>query len=130
MSERIEISTLTDGGQQPPQVAHQVAAFLDGAQQTLDLAQYDFNLVDEARDIVVASIKAAATRGVKIRFAYNVDTANPIPVPPPPEPDVALIAALPVAGKPIAGIPDLMYHKYVIRDGTSVWTGSDRKSVV
>ena len=124
MSERIEISTLTDGGQQPPQVAHQVAAFLDGAEHTLDLAQYDFNLVDEARDIVVASIEAAAARGVQIRFAYNVDHANPIPVPPPPEPDVALIATLPVTGKAIAGVPDLMHHKYVIRDGASVWTGS------
>jgi phosphatidylserine/phosphatidylglycerophosphate/cardiolipin synthase-like enzyme len=124
MSERIEISTLTDGGQQPPAVAHAVAAFLDGAQHTLDLAHYDFNLADEARDIVVASIDAAAARGVRMRFAYNVDHANPIPVPPPPEPDVQLIATLPVDGKAIAGIPDLMHHKYVIRDGASVWTGS------
>ena len=61
---------------------------------------------------------------MKIRFAYNVDHANPIPVPPPPEPDVQLIASLPVDGKAIAGIPDLMHHKYVIRDGASVWTGS------
>ena len=92
--------------------------------RTLDLAQYDFNLVDEAKDIVVASIEAAAARGVKIRFLYNVDHANPIPVPPPPEPDVALIATLPVQGQPIAGVPDLMHHKYVVRDGASVWTGS------
>ena len=26
--------------------------------------------------------------------------------------------------KPIAGIPDLMHHKYVVRDGAAVWTGS------
>ena len=52
MSERIEIQTLTDGGQQPPDVAHQVAAFLAGATKTLDLAQYDFNLSGEAKDIV------------------------------------------------------------------------------
>ncbi len=101
-----------------------VAGFLDTAQHTLDLAQYDFNLTDEARDIVVASIEAAAARGVHIRFAYNVDHANPIPVPPPAEPDVALIATLPVQAKGIAGVPDLMHHKYVIRDGESVWTGS------
>jgi len=124
MSERIEIQTLTDGGQQPPDVAHKVAAFLAGATKTLDLAQYDFNLSGEARDIVAGAITDAANRGVKIRFAYNVDHANPIPVPPPPEPDVQLIASLPVEGKGIAGIPDLMHHKYVIRDGASVWTGS------
>ena len=49
MSERIEIQTLTDGGQQPAAVAHNVAAFLNGATKTLDLAQYDFNLADEAK---------------------------------------------------------------------------------
>jgi len=37
MSERIEIQTLTDGGQQPEDVAHRVAAFLSGATKTLDL---------------------------------------------------------------------------------------------
>jgi len=101
-----------------------VAAFLDPATQTLDLAQYDFNLSDEARDVVVASLRGAAERGVRIRLAYNLDHANPVPVPPPPEPDVQLIASLPVQGKPIAGVPDLMHHKYVVRDGEAVWTGS------
>ena len=101
-----------------------MAGFLDGATRTLDLAQYDFNLVDEPRDVVVASLRAAAARGVAIRFAYNVDHPNPIPVPPPAEPDVALISTLPVTAKAIAGVPSLMHHKYVIRDGASVWTGS------
>ncbi|HET7648773.1 MAG TPA: phospholipase D-like domain-containing protein [Gaiellaceae bacterium] len=124
MSERIEIHTLTDGGQQPPEIARTVAAFLDGAEHTLELAQYDFNLTGEARDVVSAAVERAAGRGVRIRFVYNVDHRNPIPVPPPAEPDVALIASLPVDGKAIAGVPDLMHHKYVIRDRADVWTGS------
>ena len=124
MSERIEIRTLTDGGQQPAEIAHEVAAFLDRAERTLDLAQYDFKLGPETAAIVGDAIRRAAGRGVHVRFAFNVDHANPIPVPPPPEPDVKLIAALPVDGKGIAGIPDLMHHKYVIRDSDSVWTGS------
>jgi phosphatidylserine/phosphatidylglycerophosphate/cardiolipin synthase-like enzyme len=37
---------------------------------------------------------------------------------------VQLIATLPVEGKPVAGVPDLMHHKFVIRDSASVWTGS------
>ena len=97
MSDRIEITTLTDGGQQPADVARRVAAFLDGAERTLDLAQYDFNLGEETKAIVSGAIERAAARGVQIRFAYNVDHASPIPVPPPPEPDVQLIATLPVA---------------------------------
>ncbi|HEY8724425.1 MAG TPA: phospholipase D-like domain-containing protein [Gaiellaceae bacterium] len=124
MNERIEIRTLTDGGQQPPEIAHAVAAFLDGAERTLDLAQYDFKLGEETAAIVGDAIRRAAARGVRVRFAFNVDHANPIPVPPPPEPDVQLIATLPVEGKAIAGIPDLMHHKYVIRDSATVWTGS------
>ena len=124
MSERIEIRTLTDGGQEPVAIARLVAEFLDGAERSLDLAQYDFKLGEETAAIVGDAIRRAATRGVAMRFAYNVDHENPIPVPPPPEPDVQLIATLPVEGKAIAGIPDLMHHKYVIRDSESVWTGS------
>jgi phosphatidylserine/phosphatidylglycerophosphate/cardiolipin synthase-like enzyme len=124
MSERIEIRTLTDGGQQPAEVARLVATFLDAAERSLDLAQYDFHLGAETAAIVGDAIRRAAARGVRVRFVYNVDHANPIPVPPPPEPDVQLIATLPVEPKAIAGVPDLMHHKYVIRDSHSVWTGS------
>ena len=59
-----------------------------------------------------------------MRILYNVDHPNPIPVPPPPEPDVALISALGVPSRAIAGVPDLLHHKFVVRDGASVWTGS------
>jgi phosphatidylserine/phosphatidylglycerophosphate/cardiolipin synthase-like enzyme len=124
MSERIEIRTLTDGGQQPAEIAHAVAEFLDGAEHTLDVSQYDFNLGPETALIVGDAFRRGAARGVKTRFAYNVDHGLPIPVPPPAEPDALLIATLPVDSKPIAGIPDLMHHKYVIRDGADVWTGS------
>jgi phosphatidylserine/phosphatidylglycerophosphate/cardiolipin synthase-like enzyme len=124
MTERLEIRTLTDGGQQPGEIAHAIAAFLDAATQSLELAQYDFNLGEENKQIVGDAIRRAADRGVRIRFIYNVDHGNPIPVPPPPEPDAVLIASLPVDAKAIAGIPDLMHHKYVLRDREAVWTGS------
>ena len=110
MSERIEIRTLTDGGQEPVDVAHAVAAFIDGAERSLDLAQYDFKLGEETAAIVGDAIRRAAERGIRLRFMFNVDFANPVPVPPPPEPDVQLIATLPVEGKAIAGVPDLMHH--------------------
>jgi phosphatidylserine/phosphatidylglycerophosphate/cardiolipin synthase-like enzyme len=118
------VRTLTDGGQEALEVAHALAAWLDEAQETLDVAQYDFNLVRETAEIVGGALRAAAARGVAVRILYNVDHRNPIPVPPPPEPDVALIASLGVPEKAIAGVPDLMHHKYVVRDGDTVWTGS------
>ena len=124
MSSSITIRTLTDGGQQPAEIAREVAAFLAPAQRSLDLAQYDFHLGEETAAVVGGALKEAKARGVAVRILYNVDHANPIPVPPPPEPDVQLIASLGLPAKAIAGVPDLMHHKYVVRDGSDVWTGS------
>src|SRR5256885_15725003 len=120
----IDVRTLTDGGQQPLDIARSIADFLGGARTSLDLAQYDFHLVPETREVVAGAIEAAAARGVAVRVVYNVDHRNPIPVPPPPEPDVQLIESLGVPSKAVAGVPDLMHHKFVVRDRESVWTGS------
>jgi phosphatidylserine/phosphatidylglycerophosphate/cardiolipin synthase-like enzyme len=124
MSSSIRIRTLTDGGQQPAEIAHAVAEFLNAAKKSLDIAQYDFNLGPETKEVVAGALTAAAARGVAVRILYNVDHVNPLPVPPPPEPDVALITSLGVPSKAVAGVPDLMHHKFVVRDGESVWTGS------
>jgi phosphatidylserine/phosphatidylglycerophosphate/cardiolipin synthase-like enzyme len=124
MSSVITVRTLTDGGQQPLDVAREIAVFLGEADRTLDIAQYDLKLLPETAAVVGDAIRAAAARGVTVRMEYNLDHRLPIPVPPPPEPDGTLIASFGVASKPIAGVPDLMHHKYVIRDGETVWTGS------
>ena len=98
----LDVRTLTDGGQAALDVAHQVADFVEGARSTLDFAHYDFHLAGETRALVGAAIKAAAGRGVAVRFLYNLDHRNPIPVPPPPEPDGQLIASLEVPVRAIA----------------------------
>jgi len=64
MSDRIVIRTLTDGGQQPSEIARAVASFLDAAQHTLDVSQYDFNLGAETAAIVGDAFRRAAARGV------------------------------------------------------------------
>jgi phosphatidylserine/phosphatidylglycerophosphate/cardiolipin synthase-like enzyme len=120
----LEIETLTDGGQQPLNVAQRVADFVGGAEQSLDVAQYDFHLASDTAAVVGGAIRRAAGRGVAVRFLYNVDHRNPIPVPPPPEPDAVLIESLGVPARAIAGVPDLMHHKFAVRDGNTVWTGS------
>jgi phosphatidylserine/phosphatidylglycerophosphate/cardiolipin synthase-like enzyme len=120
----IEVRTLHDGGQTPAEVAGWIAEFIGEAKRSLDLAHYDFNLRDDTAVVVGDAIREAAARGVAVRFVYNVDHRNPIPVPPPPEPDGKLIASLGVPARPIAGVPDLMHHKYVVRDDDAVWTGS------
>src|SRR5689334_6501942 len=124
MKPPLTIRTLTDGGQTPVDVAREIAVFFDAAQRTLELAQYDFELGAETAAIVGDAIRRAHDRGVRVRLVYNVDHRKPIPVPPPPSPDETLIRSLPIEAKPIAGVPDLMHHKYVVRDGETVWTGS------
>jgi phosphatidylserine/phosphatidylglycerophosphate/cardiolipin synthase-like enzyme len=120
----IALETLTDGGQRPADVARGVAGFLTQARTSLDLALYDVRFETDAGALVLASLLAAVQRGVAVRLLYNVDHPGPIPVPPPPETAPQAIEALPVETRGIAGIPDLMHHKFVVRDGEAVWMGS------
>ena len=120
----IQITTLTDGGQRPADVARGIAGFLAQAARSLDIALYDVRFETDAGGLVLASILAAHQRGVAVRLLYNVAHPGPIPVPPPPETVPEAIEALPVETKGIAGVPDLMHHKFVVRDGESVWGGS------
>jgi len=120
----IELTTLADGGQPATKVAAEIAAFLNDARASLDLALYDVRLETEAGALVLASLLAAHQRGVRVRLLFDVDHPGPIPVPPPPETRPEALEALPVETRGIAGIPDLMHHKFCVRDGTDVWTGS------
>ena len=123
-SPTIELTTLTDGGQSASAIAREAAAFLRGASRSLDLALYDVRLESDAGALVLAALLDAQQRGVTVRLLYNVDHPGPIPVPPPPETKPVAIEALPVETLGIPGIPDLMHHKFVVRDETDVWTGS------
>jgi phosphatidylserine/phosphatidylglycerophosphate/cardiolipin synthase-like enzyme len=121
----IEVHTLTDGGQSPLDVARMIADFLGEARDTLELALYDIRLHDETADIVGDALVGAHERGVHVRLLYNLDQedARP-PIPPPPKTEPSLIESLPFETAAVPGWPDLMHHKYVVRDRDAVWTGS------
>ena len=120
----IELRTLNDGGQTPTEIARELATFLGAARTSLDIAVYDVRFETDAGALVLATLLAAQQRGIAIRLVYNVDHPGPIPVPPPPETRPQAIEALPIPTRAIAGIPDLMHHKFVVRDATDVWSGS------
>jgi phosphatidylserine/phosphatidylglycerophosphate/cardiolipin synthase-like enzyme len=104
-----------------------LAAFLDGATKTLDVAIYDLRLEQSPGDTVFAAFTAALKRGVTVRLMFNQDHDQPIPVPAPPQIDWRFVDRLKSIGvqiKPVSGVPDLMHHKYVVRDGATVLTGS------
>ena len=121
----IHVHTLTDGGQTSLDVAQKIAAFVDGARETLELALYDIRLKDGTGDIVRDALVGAHDRGVHVRLVYNVDEVDDRPpVPPPPETEPDLVESLPFETAGVPGWPDLMHHKYVVRDRDAVWSGS------
>jgi phosphatidylserine/phosphatidylglycerophosphate/cardiolipin synthase-like enzyme len=120
----IEVITLLDGGQSADEIAHRVAEFLRPARSAIDLALYDVRLPDPTGSIVADQLREAQARGVSVRLLYNVDTGRPSELHPPPRTRPEILAELPIDARPVPGIPDLMHHKYAIRDEQAVWTGS------
>src|SRR5918999_1731339 len=96
----VQVWGLTEGGQEPEEVAAELG------------------------DRVAGALRDAASKGVALRLLYNLDSERPVPVPPPPATRPEMIEALPFPTKGVPGIPDLMHHKYAVRDGRAVWTGS------
>jgi phosphatidylserine/phosphatidylglycerophosphate/cardiolipin synthase-like enzyme len=119
----IEVVPLHPGAQTALDLAQRTAGFIAAAERTLDLALYDVRLPGEPGDVVAQALRDAAARGVAVRIAYNADHDERV-FPPPPRTKPELIDTLPFPTRGIPGIPDLMHHKYAVRDGESVWTGS------
>jgi phosphatidylserine/phosphatidylglycerophosphate/cardiolipin synthase-like enzyme len=119
----IEATRLHPGGD-PLAMARRISSFLGEARGSLDLALYDVRLPGEPGDLVAGALRDANERGVAVRIAYNADHPERLFFPPPPRTKPELLDAMPFPTCGIPGIPDLMHHKYVVRDGESVWTGS------
>lgn len=126
----IEVRTLTQDGQTAAEIAEGVVAFVDAAHRRLDVALYDVRLPGPVGDRVRAALEGAAARGVEVRLIYNLEPdERPRPLPPPPQTEPELIESLSFPTRGIPGEPDLMHHKYLVRDGESVWTGSTNWSL-
>jgi phosphatidylserine/phosphatidylglycerophosphate/cardiolipin synthase-like enzyme len=120
----IDIRTLTDGGQQPAEIAELLASFLGRARETLEIAIYDLRLRADTEAVVERALVAAHERGVHVRLLYNLEREPRVPVPPPPKTEPELVESLPFETAGVPGWPDLMHHKYVVCDRDAVWTGS------
>src|SRR5947209_3694156 len=125
MSPPIDVTFLRDGGQPARQTADQLLAFITEAKVSVDVALYDAHLDPGMTAELVGALDAAEARGARVRAVYNDVHRHPVAGPPPPEgPSFLQRLANAVPAEAISGIPDLMHHKYVVRDGDTVWTGS------
>ena len=91
--------------------------FADASTKTLDIAAYEFDLENVAQ-----AMTRAKARGVAVRMVTDSDTVNATR-------DEATQNALKIvrdAG--ITIVPDersaIMHHKFAVRDGEEIWTGS------
>jgi phosphatidylserine/phosphatidylglycerophosphate/cardiolipin synthase-like enzyme len=109
---RIEVFFTTPANPTPPtaRLDARLSALIDGAQRSIDVAVYDFELVPLAEALV-----RAHERGVRVRLVTDSDYAE--------EPGPTTLQA---AGVPI--VTDertpFMHNKFVVIDGYRVWTGS------
>ena len=119
--------TLEDGAQPPESVAERLVEWLDGAALSLELALYDVRLPGAVGDAVADALRRAIGRGVHVRIAYNDEDPGPDErpfQPPPPSTQPHVLEQLGAELKGIPGWRDLMHHKFAVRDGRSVWSGS------
>ena len=124
----LDLVTVVDGGRAATDVAADVAALVDGARRTLDAAIYDFHPRQPGGAVIARALEAAATRGVAVRVAFNLDHVGSSAAAPdqsrPQMGDRDAIDGLAVPTRAIAGQGCLMHHKYVVVDGERVTTGS------
>jgi phosphatidylserine/phosphatidylglycerophosphate/cardiolipin synthase-like enzyme len=93
-----------------------LVAFINSAQQTIDIAAYDFDLEN-----VATALAEAAVRGVRVRMVIDSDTLT--------NDNTKVQKALDILKQAKILIVDdqrgpIMHNKFVIVDGRAVWTGS------
>ena len=91
--------------------------FVDASTRSLDVAAYEFDLENVAQAMV-----RAKSRGVAVRMVTDTDTVNAV------RDEVTQKALKLVRDAGITIVPDersaIMHHKFAVRDGEEIWTGS------
>ena len=125
--DQLSIFFLAEGEQQPDAVMTRLTGFIGMARATLAFAFYDMRFSDVLKNQLMAALRDAAGRGVQIRICYDGDkplnpdlAAGQDPAPPGTS---AFVQSLGFPWRRIAGMK-LMHQKFIVRDQSSVWTGS------
>jgi phosphatidylserine/phosphatidylglycerophosphate/cardiolipin synthase-like enzyme len=130
----LAVRFLAEGGQRPVEVAGWLADFLGRARRSLDLAFYDVRLSDRPALLLRRILADRVAAGVRVRLAYDagdkpqtpgeLDLTGVEPAPRDTHERVVELGLSPRVVRAVRGPRELMHHKYVVRDGEAVWTGS------
>jgi len=129
----ITTTFLEQGKQKPGDIAALLADFLSGTRTRLHVAIYDFRLSDALAAPVIKAVRDRASAGVEVCIAYDSGGKQRAPAAggDPGTPGTsAFVKNLGngIQSKAITGgdphMPRLMHHKYIVRDGQTLWTGS------
>jgi len=130
----VAVRYLAEERQTPAEVAGWLASFLAEARQSLDLAIYDVRLSETPARLLREALADRAAAGVQVRLAYDagdkpqtpqeMERAGADPTPRGTHERVEELGLPATSIRAISGPRELMHHKYVVRDGTAVWTGS------
>ena len=115
---------LEDGAQQAAEVATEMVGFIRAAERSLDVAIYDFEAREGAPTAIGDALEAANARGVEVRVVFNMERCDNPADSRPMQAHAHEIDGLEVPTRGIHDTGNLMHHKYLVRDGSAVWTGS------
>ena len=120
----MEVHELTDGGQRAEEVAELVAAFLRPARTgRSSLGPLRHPPARASRGPGRRRAPRGRRRAGSGPPALQRRLRRPPAIQPPPSTRPELLHELPIEDRAVPGIPDLMHHKYVVRDREAVWTG-------
>jgi phosphatidylserine/phosphatidylglycerophosphate/cardiolipin synthase-like enzyme len=115
---------LEDGGQPASATADFLTAWIDAATESLLIAIYDFDVVDPATAPIARALEAAVRRGIDVRVTFNRERSDAPDAARPMRCDPDAVDSLDVPTRSVTDRGSLMHHKYIVRDGRDVWTGS------
>ena len=125
--DELNVYFLAQEEQSAAEVMEWLAGYIRLAKSTLDLAIYDLRLSEPLKAQLKAALDERATAGVQIRICFDGDKPlNPnlaAGQDPAPAGTSAMVQSLGYPWRRIAGMK-LMHHKFIVRDGQAVWTGS------
>jgi phosphatidylserine/phosphatidylglycerophosphate/cardiolipin synthase-like enzyme len=115
-------------------VAGWLAGFIAGARSSLDIALYDCRLDDATVAAIAEALRDRLHAGVRVRLVYDAGERKPqgpegtdaIGGDPAERDTHERVAELGIPPEHIRAChgQGLMHHKYIVRDGEYVWTGS------